>query len=166
MSLESFNALPDDEADRVLADCCVSRVWIAGVREARPYASAADFRATAVRVWSRLEESDWLEAFEGHPKIGDVNSLKAKYASSGHLAAAEQSGVASAADAVIERLASGNRAYEERFGFIFIVCATGKSAEEMLALLEQRLDNERDEELSIAAEEQLKILLIRLEKLL
>jgi OHCU decarboxylase len=95
-----------------------------------------------------------------------VNSLKAKYAATGHLAAAEQAGVSDASDAVITRLAAGNAAYEQRFGFIFIVCATGKTAAEMLALLEERLDNDRDTELAIAAEEQLKILMIRLEKLL
>ena len=166
MSVAAFNALADDEADRQLSNCCVSQRWVAEVRNGRPYACGDDLRRAAESVWRSLEESDWLEAFDGHPKIGDVNSLKAKYASTGHLAAAEQSSVASASDDVIDRLAAGNSAYEARFGFIFIVCATGKSAAEMLALLEARLGNERNVEIQIAAEEQLKILLLRLEKLL
>lgn len=166
MSLADFNALSPAEAMQRLADCCVSQSWISGVLDRRPYAGGEDLREAATSVWRSLDEPDWLEAFEGHPKIGDVNSLKAKYASTGHLAAAEQSGVATATDDTIERLAAGNSAYEQRFGFIFIVCATGKTAEEMLALLEQRLDNSRDREIIIAAEEQLKILLLRLEKLL
>ena len=166
MGLAEFNALPQGDAKRALGECCVSERWVAGVEAGRPYAEPDDLREGAARIWNTLEERDWLEAFEGHPKIGDVNSLKAKYASTGHVAAAEQAGAATASDAVLERLAQGNRAYEARFGFIFIVYATGKSAEEMCALLEERLGNERTTELRIAAAEQLKILLLRLEKLL
>lgn len=166
MDLAAFNALSVAGADGVLEHCCVAKRWIAGVRDGRPYRDEQALRDAATRVWRSLAEADWLEAFEGHPKIGDVKSLKAKYASTGDLAAAEQSGVASADDDVIARLADGNNAYEERFGFIFIVCATGKSAAEMLSLLESRLSNDRARELGIAAEEQWKILMIRLEKLL
>lgn len=132
----------------------------------RPLADESALRDAAQAVWQDLGETDWLEAFAGHPRIGDVASLQARYADSAHLAAREQAGVAAATDSVIERLAAGNAAYEQRFGFIFIVCATGKRADEMCALLEARLANDRDEELRIAAGEQLKILLLRLEQLL
>ncbi|MEQ8802229.1 MAG: 2-oxo-4-hydroxy-4-carboxy-5-ureidoimidazoline decarboxylase, partial [Haliea sp.] len=113
-----------------------------------------------------LGEADLLEAFEGHPKIGDVNSLKAKYSSTKALAAGEQSSVDEAGDAIIEALARGNSEYEEKFGFIFIVCATGKSAREMSGLLQARLPNDRATELANAAGEQRKIFQIRLSKLL
>lgn len=166
MNLEAFNALPDAEAREILQGCCVSHRWVGGMMAGRPYATAADLRDAAIRVWESLGKPDWLEAFEGHPKIGDVASLKARYASTEHLAAAEQAGMAAADDEIIERLATGNARYEKRFGFIFIVCATGKSAAEMCALLEERLASDRSQELRVAAGEQLKILLIRLEKLL
>ncbi|MEM1188099.1 MAG: 2-oxo-4-hydroxy-4-carboxy-5-ureidoimidazoline decarboxylase [Pseudomonadota bacterium] len=166
MSVESFNALDDSEARAVLRDCCVSHRWIDAVVAARPFLSEDALRSAAGQYWDQLSEADWLEAFEGHPKIGDVSSLREKYASSAGLAAHEQSGVAGAGEAVLERLARGNKAYEERFGFIFIVCATGRSAAEMGDLLEARLHNTRDDELRIAAGEQRKILMIRLEKLL
>jgi 2-oxo-4-hydroxy-4-carboxy-5-ureidoimidazoline decarboxylase len=112
--------------------------------------------------WFGLTERDWLEAFSHHPKIGDRASLAARFPATHDLSAKEQSGVGSAQDDVITALAEGNEAYLERFGFIFIVCATGKSAEEMLALLRQRLGNERAAELRIAAEEQAKITALRL----
>lgn len=166
MSAATLNALADDEARERFARCCVSRRWIGGMLAGRPYSDADAVRERARQVWQTLGEDDWLEAFEGHPKIGDVSSLRAKYAATGDLAASEQAGAAAASDALIERLARGNAAYEERFGFIFIVCATGRSAEALCATLEARLDNNRTEELAIAADEQLRILLLRLEQLL
>lgn len=166
MSIDAFNALADTAAAEALGRCCVSRRWIEGVLAGRPYADDVALREAARRSWLQLGEEDCLEAFEGHPKIGDIHSLRAKYAASGDLAAQEQAGVAQADDALIERLAAGNAEYERRFGFIFIVCATGRSAAEMCTLLERRLHNDRDKELRIAADEQLKILMIRLEQLL
>jgi 2-oxo-4-hydroxy-4-carboxy-5-ureidoimidazoline decarboxylase len=144
----------------------VSERWVDGVLAGRPYPDAEALRTAADAVWRALGKEDFLQAFEGHPKIGDVNSLKARYAASGNLAAHEQSGVATADDAVIHRLAAGNTAYEQKFGYIFIVCASGKTAEEMCAILESRLGNNPDQEIGIAAEEQRKILQIRLGKLL
>ena len=164
MTITEFNALSQDAAREALELCCVSKRWIAGVLEGRPFKDIAALQQTADRVWSNLEREDYLEAFDGHPKIGDVTSLKAKYAGSGNLAAHEQSGVSSASDALIESLAEGNRQYETIFGYIFIVCATGKSAKEMCELLEQRLGNDPEKELAISAEEQRKILQIRLEQ--
>jgi len=166
VTLADLNGADDVRARALLADCCVSERWIDGMLEHRPYADRAALRRAARASWDALDEDDWLEAFAGHPRIGDMASLRQKYASSATLAAAEQSGVAGADDAVIERLARVNRAYEDRHGFTFIVCATGRSAAGMLALLEARLDNTRDEELRNAAQEQLQILLLRLEKLL
>ena len=164
ITVKAFNRLSDGDAAQALQRCCVSRAWIAGVLRDRPYADLASLKKNADAVWSTLATADYLEAFEGHPKIGDVNSLKAKYADSGDLAAHEQSGVADADAAVIERLAEGNRLYEQRFGYIFIVCATGKSALAMCELLEARLANDPDTEILVAAEEQRKILQIRLEQ--
>ncbi len=166
MSVEALNALDEAAARASFERCCVSRRWIEGMLSARPYGDADAVRRQARKSWQALGEKDWLEAFSGHPRIGDVTSLRARYAASAELAAGEQSGVAAAGDDVLEGLARGNTAYEERFGFIFIVCATGRSAEEMYALLKARLANDRATELAIAADEQLKILLLRLEQLL
>ena len=120
----------------------------------------------ADEVWALSTEDDFLQAFEGHPEIGDVSTLREKYRNTEKLAGHEQSGVNSANEDTLQLLAQGNNDYKEKFGFIFIVCATGKSAEEMLQLLQQRLPNNRDEELANAAEEQRKITRIRLNKLL
>lgn len=166
MSVEDFNSLEEAAAVEALSLCCVSQQWIAGMVNSRPFASQEAARNAADTIWRNLSDADFLEAFEGHPKIGDVDSLAAKYGASQDLAASEQSGMATAERDVIERLAAGNQRYEERYGFIFIVCASGKSAAEMCEILEARLDNSREKEMLIAAEEQRKILRIRLEKLL
>jgi len=166
MTLEQFNQLEPEAAQQSLAQCCVSRRWIARMLAARPFVSSDTLYETADRIWAGLERKDYLEAFGGHPKIGDLASLRARYAGTRQLAAGEQAGALEASEAVLAALAAGNRAYEARFGFIFIVCATGKSAAEMLALLERRLANSPIEELAIAAEEQRKITRLRLEKLL
>lgn len=120
----------------------------------------------AEEMWYACSKEDWKEAFTHHPKIGDVESLTKKFASTGEWASGEQSGVNVAAKETIEALAEGNRLYEEKFGYIFIVCATGKSAEEMLGLLKSRLSNSPNEEIQIAADEQNMITKLRLEKLL
>ena len=116
--------------------------------------------------WWKCRQADWKEAFTHHPKIGDIDSLRKKFASTADWASGEQSGVNKATEETILALAEGNKLYEEKFGFIFIICATGKSAEEMLAQLQQRLQNEPDEEIIIAADEQNKITKLRIEKLL
>ncbi|MEM1110463.1 MAG: 2-oxo-4-hydroxy-4-carboxy-5-ureidoimidazoline decarboxylase [Pseudomonadota bacterium] len=166
MSLTEFNHAAETDARQMLRQCCTSEAWISQLVAARPFADAVALRAAADLAWKDLEEPDYLQAFDGHPKIGDVGSLKAKYADTKQLAAGEQSAVELAGIDTIEALARGNHDYEERFGFIFIVCATGKSAAEMLALLDARLPNGREEELANAAEEQRKIFQLRLEKLL
>ena len=166
MSIAALNeARETDAADR-FRQCCTSENWIAGMVADRPYADAQQLGTMADQHWDKLQEADYLQAFEGHPKIGDVSSLKAKYANTKELAAGEQSGVNDASDEVIRKLAEGNEAYFNKFGFIFIVCATGKSAAQMCDLLYARLDNDRDTEIRIASEEQRKIIHIRIEKLL
>lgn len=164
MSLADLNN--PDTAPPLFRQCCASDAWVERMLTGTPYPDAAAVVAAADRNWQGLDESDYLQAFAAHPKIGDIHSLKAKYADTQTLAAAEQSGVATADDAVIQALARGNRDYQNKFGFIFIVCASGKSAREMCELLQARLPNDRTTELQNAAEEQRKILQLRLEKLL
>jgi 2-oxo-4-hydroxy-4-carboxy-5-ureidoimidazoline decarboxylase len=114
--------------------------------------------------WRKLEREDWLEAFSHHPQIGEKAATGS--ASARQWAAGEQSGARSATETVKSKLAEGNRAYYDKFGYIYIVCASGKSAEEMLALLEQRYQNDPARELPVAAEQQRQITRLRLEKLL
>lgn len=131
-----------------------------------PYASEKELWSASDNAWSKCKEADWLEAFQHHPKIGDMDALRTRFATTSHLAGAEQAAVATASDEVLRALQELNREYEERFGFIFIVCATGKSAEEMLKMLEQRIHNDRITELRIASTEQHKITTLRLKKLI
>jgi OHCU decarboxylase len=128
------------------------------MRESQPFAGAGQMLEAAGRIWSELGPADWLQAFAAHPRIGE--------SSADPLASREQSKVTGAPADVLTRLAAANRAYEERFGHIYIVCATGKTAPEMLAILESRLSNDAETELRVAAGEQLKITRLRLEKLL
>lgn len=162
--LDHLNNAIDAEAADLFLKCCGSRVWAGAMAAARPYGDVASIRAKAVEVWAGLAESDWLEAFAAHPRIGDINSLRAKFSNTKAWASGEQSGVAAADEAILHGLADGNVAYEQKFGFIFIVCATGKSAAEMLALLRARLPNTREQEIANAGAEQLKITLIRINK--
>jgi 2-oxo-4-hydroxy-4-carboxy-5-ureidoimidazoline decarboxylase len=166
MTLDELNRLPAGEARPALERCCGARAWAAEMCERRPYESRAQLLATAERIWRSLAPSDWREAFTRHPRIGDVASLRRRFAATAAWAASEQSGATSASEATLAELAAGNRAYEEKFGYIFIVCATGKSADEMLRLLEERIPNDPEREIANAAEEQMKITRIRLEKLL
>lgn len=166
MTIEEFNLLGAQDARAALALCCVSDNWISGVLAGRPYGSRAALLASATEVWSRLLSEDYLQAFDGHPNIGDVTSLRESYAASGDLAASEQAGIQDAQEDTIERLALGNNTYEDRYGYIFIVCASGKSAIEMCDLLDARLGNTPEVEIGIAAEEQRKIFTLRLEKML
>lgn len=167
MTLQEFNQLDATEAKTLFTQCCGGSAWVNQMLAARPFLHEAALVQQAEDSWyGECGEADWLEAFTHHPKIGDVDSLKAKFASTQHLAGKEQAAVESASDEVIEKLAEANRMYETQFGFIFIVCATGKSAEEMLRLLQERLKHSREEELAIAMGEQYKITILRLKKIL
>ena len=161
-ALARLDALSPDEAEAAFLACCGARRWARAMAAGRPYGTAADLEAAADRHFDALDRNDWLEAFAAHPRIGETPGQ-------GHGAAwsrEEQAGAAGAEAAVRAELARANRLYDERFGHIFIVCATGKSAGEMLALLRQRLGNEPAAELPIAALEQRKITHLRLARLL
>ena len=130
----------------------------------RPFCNSDAVHTAADSAWIDLREQDYLEAFSGHPKIGDIQSLQKKYSDSANLARSEQSGVESAPPEILQKLSEANHAYEEKFGFIFIVCATGKSASEMLAILQGRLKRDRAAELKTACEQQRQIFHLRLDK--
>ena len=167
MTLAKLNEMSRSELLDQLRACCGSSRWVAEMSERRPFRTAEALYSAAERAADALARDDWLEAFSHHPRIGDAESLRKRFgATSGAWSEGEQAGMAGASDDVIERLAEGNRRYEERFGYLFIVCASGKGASELLELLEERLGNDADEELSIASDEQRKITRLRLEKLL
>lgn len=166
MTIDELNALNAADATAAFGTCCTSDAWIKGMVAARPFADAENAQQAALDVWSTCQESDFLQAFEGHPKIGDVSSLRKKYANTKGLASNEQSGVNVATEDTLQALADGNNEYDEKNGFIFIVYATGKSAAEMLDILNARLPNDRATELKNAALEQSKITALRINKLL
>ena len=166
MTLKELNALGLEERTAKFQECCNASQWYTPLAAAAPFDSLEKLLAKADVIWANCTEQDWLEAFEAHPKIGDVTSLAKKFAATKEWAGNEQSEVDNAAAETIAALAKGNQEYEEKFGFIFIVCATGKTAQEMLDLLLERLPNERQQELKIAAAEQHKITKIRINKLL
>lgn len=165
MTLQQLNIAP--EAQLELSKCCGSTVWVAKMLEKRPFTNEQELFNLAEEIWrNNCTEQDWLEAFAHHPKIGDIKSLERKFASTKKWASGEQSGVNNADFKTLQELADLNQEYEYKFGYIFIVCATGKSAEEMLMILKSRINNSAEQEIKIAAEEQNKITKIRLEKLL
>ncbi|MBF2054709.1 MAG: allantoicase [Candidatus Sericytochromatia bacterium] len=161
-----FNQRPQQQVRADLARCCGASKWLEGMLTHFPFASTRQVLNLAEQVADQLHEKDWLEAFTHHPKIGDMASLREKFAHTADLASNEQAGSLSASEDTLKALAEGNKAYEERFGFIFIVCATGRSAAEMLQLLQARLHNDRNTEIRIAAAEQRKITQLRLEQIL
>ncbi|HMP73462.1 MAG TPA: 2-oxo-4-hydroxy-4-carboxy-5-ureidoimidazoline decarboxylase [Kiritimatiellia bacterium] len=166
MTLDELNALTVQAALPELIKCCGSQRWAKAMCAARPFVSVDALHTAADGIWNGLSVEDWREAFTHHPKIGDIDSLRKKFATTADWASGEQSGVNQANEETLRGLAEGNRAYEETFGYIFIVCATGKSAGEMLEMLRSRLSNPPDLEIRVAGAEQQKITRIRLDKLL
>lgn len=164
-ALERLNAMPPEEAKAALMRCCGSTRWAERVTHARPFVEAASLLRCADEAWAKTGPEDWREAMGHHPRIGE-QQLRQRFAATQAWSSQEQQGVQGAGEEVLQALADGNRAYEEKFGFIFLVCATGKSAAQMLALLQSRMGNDRDTELRVAAAEQGKITRIRLERLL
>jgi 2-oxo-4-hydroxy-4-carboxy-5-ureidoimidazoline decarboxylase len=155
-----LNAMPQAQARDALIHCGGSRRWAEAMLARRPFGDDAALHAAADQLWATLEPGDILEAVGHHPRIGaELAKLRDRYA------ATEQSGVAGASEDTLIALRDGNLEYERRFGHIFIVCATGKSAAEMLAILRQRLEDDPADELEITAGELAKIMHIRLEKL-
>jgi OHCU decarboxylase len=165
-SLARLDALGAAEAENELLKCCGSHAWARRMSARRPFGEMRELLKAADEVWWSLDAHDWLEAFAAHPKIGGRRAAREQDAQAAGWSRQEQSGVREAGDATLDELAEANRAYEEKFGHIFIVCATGKTAAEMLALLRARLPNDAATELQNAAEEQRKITRLRLEKLL
>ena len=166
MTLHELNILPKEQLIKELSKCCGSSAWVNKMLVFFPADDLVEILEDAEEQWYKCNEEDWKEAFKHHPKIGNIESLKKKFASTVQWASDEQSAASHASQQTIEALAEGNRLYEEKFGHIFIVYATGKSAEEILTILQSRLQNNPEVEIEIAADEQNKITKLRLEKLL
>lgn len=162
---QKLDAASAADAGRMLAACCGSTRWVEGMLAHRPFGSRERLLEAARDVWFALGDADWREAFSHHPTIGDREALRQRFPATAHLSEREQAGVAGAQEDVLDALAAGNEAYARTFGYIFIVCATGKSADEMLALLRQRLGNDPAGEIRIAAAEQAQITALRLNNL-
>ncbi|MEM8860056.1 MAG: 2-oxo-4-hydroxy-4-carboxy-5-ureidoimidazoline decarboxylase [Chloroflexota bacterium] len=165
--MKTLNELDDNDMREAFTRCCGSGTWVNRMMGQRPFDSPDDLHQKGQQMYATLEKSDYLEAFSHHPRIGgDLDKLREKFATTADWSSSEQGAVKQASEEVLQRLARGNEAYYEKFGYIFIVCATGKSAQEMLDLLEARLPNNPTDEINIAAKEQEKIMAIRLDKLL
>ncbi len=162
--LARWNQLREEEAAREILSCCGSRAWAVGMTGRRPVRDKAAFLAAADEVWRKLAVKDWMEAFASHPRIGERKARESATAQSAAWSAQEQRDAAAADDAVKAALAAGNAEYERRFGRVFLMCATGKSASEILEVLRRRLRNDDATEMKEAAEEQRKITAIRLTK--
>jgi 2-oxo-4-hydroxy-4-carboxy-5-ureidoimidazoline decarboxylase len=154
-----------EDARALLRTCCGSARWIEQMLERRPFGSVDALVSASRDIWFALAPADWQEAFADHPKIGDREALKKKFEETRHLASQEQAGVVGASDDVLDALARGNREYERKFGYIFIVCASGLDANQMLGMLNARLVHDATTELRIAAQEQSKITELRLKNL-
>jgi 2-oxo-4-hydroxy-4-carboxy-5-ureidoimidazoline decarboxylase len=162
--LERWNALDAIEAAREVLPCCGSRAWAAALAARRPLADNAGLLNSASEVWLALPEADWMEAFNSHPRIGEQHAQAAATEASLKSSAQEQSVAISADDAAKLALAEGNRRYEQRFGRIFIICASGRTAQEILTMQELRMKNDDATELREAAEQQRQITLLRLRR--
>jgi 2-oxo-4-hydroxy-4-carboxy-5-ureidoimidazoline decarboxylase len=161
--LAAWNAAGESIALEPMLACCAARRWAQAMIARRPQPNLKSVRRTADEVWGTMEEPDWMEAFAAHPRIGERKTGPAK-STAAAWSSQEQSSTAAAPDRVLAQLADGNAVYEQRFGFTYIVCATGKSPEAMLAILQRRLTNDRETELREAAEQQRQIMQIRLGK--
>jgi allantoicase len=164
--LRRLDALPESVARRELQRCCAARRWVDAVVAGRPYVSVTALRARAEEAFAALGPADWHEAFAAHPRIGESQAARAQSAAEARWSSGEQAGARSADAAARAALIDVNREYEARFGHIYIVCATGKSAEDLLALARARLANDAATELRVAAGELEKIMQLRLDKLL
>jgi 2-oxo-4-hydroxy-4-carboxy-5-ureidoimidazoline decarboxylase len=166
ITIAQLDTMPDAEAAFKLAACCGSSKWVAGMVARRPFGSRARLFTASEEVADTLRETDWLEAFAHHPRIGQRISNAVVSTTAESWSTGEQSAVATASIALRAALADANAEYEERHRFIFIICASGKSAEDILAALRARMDNSRADEILVAAREQRQITRLRLEKLI
>jgi 2-oxo-4-hydroxy-4-carboxy-5-ureidoimidazoline decarboxylase len=162
--LAHWNELSGEDATREIIACCGSRAWAASMVLKRPIQDEPSLLAASDEIWRALGEADWLEAFRSHPRIGEPHAEQTVAARSSAWSEQEQQKAAAADEAVKMALKWGNREYEQKFGRIFIVCATGKSASDILEILRRRLHNDEATELRLAAEEQRQIMHIRLKK--
>jgi 2-oxo-4-hydroxy-4-carboxy-5-ureidoimidazoline decarboxylase len=163
-ALALWNVAPPDAAAAQILPCCGSNAWAREMAGRRPFEDETALMAAADEVWRGLNESDWMEAFNSHPRIGESSALNCSAQQASTWARQEQKKVADSGEAIKIALAEGNREYESKFGRIFIVCATGKSAAELLETLRRRLRNDETTELHEAAEQQRQITQIRLRK--
>jgi OHCU decarboxylase len=161
--LDEWNSTGEQSATEAMLACCGSRRWAAEMVAQRPIANIAVLSKTADRIWANMAERDWLEAFTAHPRIGERKAPSGSDQSM-DWSQQEQAGTDRASASILLELATGNAVYEQKFGFTYIVCATGKSADEMLAILKRRIGNDRMAELREAAEQQRQIMQIRLGK--
>jgi 2-oxo-4-hydroxy-4-carboxy-5-ureidoimidazoline decarboxylase len=166
VNIAQLDGMPANEAGSLLASCCGARAWVEAMVKRRPFADAATLLRGAEDIWWSLDAEDWLDAFAHHPRIGERDAAAGQDERARSWSTGEQSGVAAAAPDVRTALAEGNREYEGRFGYIYLVSAAGKSADDLLAFLQARLANDPGTELRVAAGEQAKITRLRLLKLL
>jgi len=168
VNLERLNLLPEDQVEAAFLSCCGSRAWARRMAMSRPFWGIDDILVNSDHIWWSLGREDWLEAFAAHPQIGEKVPEK-PVAAGGEQArqwsVGEQKGTRGVAPEILDKLARGNLAYRKKFGYIFIVCATGKGAKQMLDILRERFDNDPETELRVAAEEQRKITNLRLKKM-
>ena len=162
-TLERWNSLDAESAASEILPCCGSQAWANGLGARRPFGHAKELFETSDAIWAGLSEDDWREAFDSHPRIGQ-NHARAATAESLAWSSEEQRAAMSPDEAAKLALAEGNRQYEEKFGRIFIVCATGKSATEILAILQRRMNNTAAAEMLEAAEQQRQITQLRLRR--
>jgi 2-oxo-4-hydroxy-4-carboxy-5-ureidoimidazoline decarboxylase len=163
-ALAQWNSIPPEDAARAILPCCGSRAWAAALAEHRPFATPPDLFAASDDIWRALPEAAWQEAFDSHPRIGEQHAATASPESLKWSSAEQRAAAAPAGDPIKLALAERNRQYEERFGRIFIVCAAGKSATEILAILNRRMANSPAAELIEAAEQQRQITQLRLRR--
>lgn len=160
-----LNNLDDSARAQALESCCASKAWIRAMLQKAPWETDQSIYDQARQSSLTLSEQDWLEAFDAHPEIGDISSLKEKYAQTARLASHEQSSVRGADESTLLELRRMNLLYKEKFGFVFLIFATGKSADEILSSLKERYHYTREQELREAASQQQEITLLRLQKL-
>ena len=164
LSLQALNGLDSKESEQWFSQCCAAPKWFKGMAQARPFTDFDTVLQAAKDIWQQCSTAEFLIAFEAHPMIGDLNSLRKKYAATKNMASNEQQGTTDADDETLQNLATANHEYLNRHGFIFIICASGLSAKTMLDALMSRLQNDTATEITLAAAEQIKITLLRVEK--
>lgn len=165
MTIAEFDHLDIDKKKELLFNCCGSDAWVNEMLTIFPVNDLVDLLEYAEEKWYDCNPAEWLEAFENYPKIGDIHLVKERYSKTSNYIESEQAGVMNTSDEILDELMKLNEEYEDTFGYIFIVFATGKSAEEMLEILKDRLKNDPRDEIMIAAAEQDRITKLRLKKL-